>query len=397
MFSMTSIFNPVLRAYLSLFFAVFAIGSFATPLQAQSSWWKDAESASERFVTVDLTLLYRGKAIGAKSNANLGDGYRIAAETLPGEQTTVIIDGIPFSIGKRDKGDHLDVGLAKWPEKDRIATDFYAHYGPKSVSDSEVPVVRVPKQNYSAAYLLCIADTSCKKTPLVSLRLGLHDKHGYLYDTSVTVPRWNESRDANPVAFANVAASGEVRLTDAQGKTVTGRVFVIRAPLKSGDTQELRGNDHLDLEITKELKLAVKQPDPSRFRIRPLGLPSAVHVFALSLERSPVQMSVTSEESGNVFVQPQVPAFQAKLRNITKQRRQVQIEVEVTDYYGQTTKSRVDASLAANSESSVAIPLKQQRRGWFDVKFRLLESGRQLLDRSTTFAILPPDTRKATL
>ena len=387
-----------MKAFCGLPFVVFVICSLTTPMKAQSPWWQKAESENERFVTVDLTALYHGKAIGGKStDGNLGDSHRIAAESLPPEQTTVLVGGIPFSIGKRDKGDHLDVGLAKWPEKDRIATDFYAHYGPKSDSDPEVPVVRVPKQNYSAAYLLCIADTNQKKTPVVSLRLGLHDKNGYLYDTSVSVPRWNESRDASAAAFVNVATSGEVRLADAQGTNVTGRVFVIRAPLKSGDTQELHGNDHLDLEITTGLKIAVKQPDPSRFRIRPLGLPSAVHVFALSLERSPIQMTVTSEESGNVFVQPQVPTFYVNLHNITEKPRRAQIEVEVTDYYGQTANSRVDVSLAANSESSVAIPLKQPRGGWFDIKFRLLEAGRQLLDRSTTFAILPRDTRKATL
>ncbi len=42
------------------------------------------------------------------------------------------------------------------------------------------------------------------------------------------------------------------------------------------------------------------------------------------------------------------------------------------------------------------VPLPQKRRGWFEVTFRLLDAERHLLDRSTTFALLPPDTRKAT-
>ena len=54
-------------------------------------------------------------------------------------------------------------------------------------------------------------------------------------------------------------------------------------------------------------------------------------------------------------------------------------------------------SLAAGSESTVEIPLKPDRRGWFDVRFRLLESGQQLLERDTTFAVLPQDSRRATL
>ena len=376
-----------MKACCALVSVVVTIWLLANPVKAQSSWWTEVDAADERYVTADLTPLYHGNSIGG----NLGDGRRIVTESLPPEQTIVQVGGIPFSIGKRDRGDHLDVGLAKWPDEAQTSSDFYAHYGPRNDSDPEVPVVRLPNHNYSAAWLLCIADTSPNKTPVVSLRLGLHDGNGYLYDTSVNVPRWNEP----PNAF--VKASGDVRLTSVKGETVPGHVFVIRAPLKSGDTQELRDSDHLDLELTKELHVAVKQPDPSRFRTRPLGLPSAVHVFALSLERSPIQMTVTSEETGHVFVQPQVPVFQANLQNITEEERRVQIEVEVTDYYGQTKKSRVATSLAAGSESTVEIPLKPDRRGWFDVRFRLLESGQQLLERDTTFAVLPQDSRRATL
>ncbi len=371
----------------SLPLAVFLVCFPAAIAKAQPVWWKETQSTGKRFITVDLTPLYHGRSIGT----DLGDGYQVTGQSLPPEQTNVQVGGIPFSIGKRDKGDHLDVGLARWPDEAKTSSDFYAHYGPKDYSDPEVPVVRLPNQNYSAAYLLCFADTSRERTPVVSLRLGLHDRNGYLYDTSVRVPRWNEAPDGN------VVASGEIQLAGADGQLVSGRVFVVRARLRSGDTQELRDNDHLDLELTKELKVAVKQPDPSRFRIRPLGLPSAVHVFGLTLERSPVQMTVTSPETGNVFVRPQTPVFHANLRNITADERQVQIESNVTDYYGQTTKTLVNASLAAGSKSSIEIALHTERLGWFDVQFRLLESGRRLLDRNTTFAILPPDTRKATL
>ena len=252
-------------------------------------------------------------------------------------------------------------------------------------------MVRLPKQNYSAAWLLCLADINPEKTPLVSLRLGLHDRNGYLYDTSVRIPRWNE--DAND----SVVSSGEVRLISADDGNVEGRVFVVRTPLHSGDTQELRDNDHIDLELTKELHVAVTKPDPSRFRIRPLGSPSAVHVFALTLERSPIQMKVTSPESGNIFVEPQSPVFQVHLQNVTPDRRQLQIEATVTDYYGHVRNTVVDASVAGDSEATVDISLQPTRRGWFDVTFQLREGERQLLGRRTTFAVLPPDTRQATL
>lgn len=354
------------------------------PAAAGSSWWQLAP-ASEEFILVDLASLYHGNAL----TAGLGDGHRIDKDSLPPERSLVSVGGIPFHIGNRSNGDHLDVGLAKWPEVDEDPQGFYSHYAPQDAGDPQVPVVRLPKQNYSAAYLLCIADISSEKTPVVSLRLGLHDKYGYLYDTSVRVPRWNEEGNANAVA------SGEVQLIKSDGSKIAGKMFIVRAPLRSGDTQELRDNDHLDLELTKELEIAVHQPDPNRFRIRPLGLPSAVHVFGLSLQRSPVQMTIGSQESGNVFVEPQQPAFQAYLRNITGTARSVRLAAEVTDYYGQVQQVLVETTLAANADKTLEIPLPQERRGWFDVTFRLLEEERQLLDRNTTFALLPPDTRRA--
>src|SRR2546421_997217 len=73
----------------------------------------------------------------------------------------------------------------------------------------------------------------------------------------------------------------------------------------------------LEIELTKEARLARRLPDPCRFRSRPLGLPSGVRIAALSLEPSPLQMRVTSKESGHAFVAPQQPSFQVRLTNIT--------------------------------------------------------------------------------
>ena len=106
-------------------------------------------------------------------------------------------------------------------------------------------------------------------------------------------------------------------------------------------------------------------------------------------------MTIGSKESGNIFVQPQQPAFQAYLQNITGTARRLRLAAEVTDYYGRVQQILVETTLAAHADKALEIPLPQERRGWFDITFRLLEGERQLLDRSTTFALLPPDTRRA--
>ena len=88
---------------------------------------------------------------------------------------------------------------------------FYSHYKPDGYGDPQVPVVRIPRQNYSGLYLLCLADTDPARTPVVSFRLGLHDGHGILYDTAVEVPRWNEAGNERVVAHRPLRLTGAER------------------------------------------------------------------------------------------------------------------------------------------------------------------------------------------
>jgi hypothetical protein len=47
--------------------------------------------------------------------------------------------------------------------------------------------------------------------------------------------------------------------------------------------------DHWDLDLTREIRTVVQFFNLLSCRIKPLGLPSAVHVIGLTLERSPVR------------------------------------------------------------------------------------------------------------
>ena len=282
------------------------------------------------------------------------------------------------------------MGLARWPDVEEDPVGFYSHYKPDGYGDPECPVVRIPRQNYSGLYLLCLADTDPARTPVVSLRLGLHDGHGILYDTAVQVPRWNEAGNEHAVAHR------PLRLRGSAGEA-EGRLFVVKAPLRSGDIQDIaEPGDHLDLELTKELHVAVRNPDPARFRVRALGHPSAVRVLALTLTVAPVQMRVSSAEVGNVFV-AQPPVFSAALRNITGQPRRVQVEAVATDYYGDETRTRGSLVLAPLAADTLRLELPREKLGWFEVAFRLLDGGEVSVERRTTFALLPEDRRRATV
>src|SRR5205823_7270515 len=98
-------------------------------------------------------------------------------------------------------------------------------------------------------------------------------------------------------------------------RTPDGPFVRVAIPMTEAFAQDIER--YIEIELTKEVRLARRQPDPCRFRSRPLGLPSGVKIAALTLERSPLQMRVGSKETGHAFVEPQQPAFQVRLTNVS--------------------------------------------------------------------------------
>src|SRR5207248_1982583 len=120
-------------------------------------------------------------------------------------------------------------------------------------------------------------------------------------------------------------------------QTPAGPLFHVRVPMTAAVAQDLEG--FLDIELTKEIRLARHQPDPNRFRRRPLGLPSGVRVAALTLERCPLQMRVGSKERGHAFTEPQKPSFQVRLENITGAEQAYGLTLAATHLDGTRTQA----------------------------------------------------------
>src|SRR5208283_1674066 len=97
-------------------------------------------------------------------------------------------------------------------------------------------------------------------------------------------------------------------------------------PFDLAIAQDLR--KFIEIELTKEVRVARRSPDPNRFRYRPLGLPSGVRIAGLTLERSPLQMRVSSKEIGHTFVEPLQPVFQVTLTNITTKPQEYTLNLE---------------------------------------------------------------------
>jgi hypothetical protein len=325
----------------------------------------------------------RVSAAGVYVPVSLEAHARDQAESgLPTEDITV--RNVPFDLVQKQGANHLFVKSAEWPDWKEDPSTYYSAYdkGNEGANDPRRLLFKIPVADYAAVRLLAACDNDPALSQVVSFRIGAFDgpRRTTLHDFSAVVPRFADKRGVNATPVAT---------------TAMGNVFEVRVPLNAAIAQDFTDEWALDVEVTKELRLAVRRPDPCRYQIRPLGLPSGVRIFGMTFERSAVQMQVTSDESGHVFNEPQVPAFHVKLRQIAPRSMKLSLEAMATDFYGEATTVKVEElTFPKHGElvQDVSIPVK--KRGYHELSIRLLQGRTELLRRDTTFAVLPKDTRK---
>jgi hypothetical protein len=312
------------------------------------------------------------------------DGYAGDNANAAFAEKRVTVANVPFDLVTKSSADNFFLKSAEWPDWQKDPSSYYSAYdkGPETPGDPRRPMFKVPVADYSAVYLLAAADNDRALSNVVTFRIGAMDgpRRLTLHDFSATVPRFDEKK---PPGVATVLP------------TAAGNVFLVRVPLGEAFAQDFKDEWALDVEVTKELRLAIRRPDPCRFQIRPLGAPSGVHIFGMTFQRSPVQMEVTSDEAGHVFNEPQAPTFHVKLRHVAGRTGKFAIEAAATDFYGNVSKvSTEELEFPKNGDLMQDIRIPVKMRGWHALTIRVMQGRGELLRRETTFAVLPKDTRK---
>ena len=244
-------------------------------------------SASGLFVPVNIDA-YASHTAGVK---------------LPHRHVTV--SNIPFDLADRGGADNLFLKSAQWSDWQKDPTSYYSAYdkGAEAAADPQRPMFKVPVADYATVYLLAAADNDRTLSNVVTFRIGAMDgaRRTTLHDFSATVPHFDDKKAPGMTIIPSEA----------------GNVFLVPVPLKLAFAQDFKDEWAFDVDVTKELRLAIHRPDPCRFTLRPLGVPSGVHIFGMTFARSQVQMEVSSDESAHVFNEPQTPTFHVHLHALT--------------------------------------------------------------------------------
>ena len=311
------------------------------------------------------------------------DGYAAGSLGVSFPEAHVTLGGVPFDLVRRPGVDNFFLNTAGWSDWEKDPSSYYADYdrGPDAPGDPRQPLLKIPVADYQAVYLLAATDNDRALSPVISFRIGVYDgaRRVVQHDFAATVPRLDERGGAGVAAVL---------------PTPAGNLFLVRVPLGKAFAQDFQEEWAFDVEVTRELRLAIRRPDPCRFQYRPLGLPSGVHLFGMTFQRAPVQMEVTSGETGHIFNEPQVPTFRVALQAVG-QKSTLRVEAAATDAYGNTTTAGTEElTLSAGQRVVREIALKVPRRGYHDLAVRVHVGGKEILRRETTFALLPRDTRR---
>ncbi|MBM3801378.1 MAG: hypothetical protein FJW26_03605 [Acidimicrobiia bacterium] len=384
-------------------------------------------SASIRNVSIKERHQQRGSYLpldlAGYTNSDAESRRRRAAAGLPGKpwipsnvglpafRTLNELNGIPFLWGDSSSGNaqSIDVIESRWRGTDKRhirhgRTPFNS--GSALDGDPATLVLRVPKRHYNKMYALCASSPSQDLSQRSNVRLARYggDNGSHFADTAVSVPRWNDlPGSGRPPAVPVQIEAGE-------GAAKPGHLWLVEIPLDSGSLQDVLAADvvlkskpgvenkatlqdaereWLEIDLTKQLEVGPHV-------MVPLGKPSGVQIYAVTLQESPVKMVVTSQATGHVFDASQMPHFDVWLENLTSNDQPVSIAIETRDPYGAKHHETLLFNLSARQAVSRRVELPQKLLGKFDVSFSLLDRSKQrLLKRATTFAILPPDTREA--
>jgi hypothetical protein len=288
--------------------------------------------------------------------------------------------GVPLSLP--GGGANADIGCVRdVSPPNMIDTAGFARYYERSALEGmpEALLMAVPVAPYTRAWVLCAAEDEPGKEPSFNVRLTRYRPGGTgnaIVTTRVDVPLQDTG------GGSNLWCVGSVRY--GKGGKKSAPLWLAEVRLNSSEIQDVLYSDWVGSRLDFEL----------------LGLArnskSGVHVFAVTLERSPVEMEVKQVHAGSVFHNDEKPELKVELRPLAA--GDVTLGWRVEDVWGGEAAAGGQAIhfSAGEGPRTVSVPLAQKDYGWYQVVFSLSDgSGRPLLAHTASFAQLPPDTRRA--
>jgi hypothetical protein len=258
----------------------------------------------------------------------------------------------------------------------------------------------VPQAFYHRAWVLCAVEDDPKKDAVLTTRLtrfAVWGRGGAIADTTLTLPRGDEKPGAGVEVVGSVNYSVD-------GKKITSPLYLVQVNLKTGEILDLLADTkdafaamkigpYLDFEFLGKMGELGLQVDRRR---KPLPTSvSAVHVFGVTLERTPVELRLKPSQPGNIFHNGEVPQTTVALHAEIGGR--YTLRWEISDVAGNVLLAREKTvTMKAHDDADIAVSLAMLQLGWYGLRITLSDaSGHALIKHEAAFALLGTDTRTA--
>jgi hypothetical protein len=173
-----------------------------------------------------------------------------------------------------------------------------------------------------------------------------------------------------------------------------GSLYQVTIPLEPNGLAAFTDQPFLDMELTKEVSIYRAFPDPMFYSMHAAGLPSGVHVYGVTFERSPVDVSFEPDHYAHIWTAPETPSYTVTVTNRTHTEQSVKLTLTTQSDDGrEKTRATHAVRVRADSQASVTLPIKLTRYGYHAVTLRI-EDGQGDQTRSNSLAYLHPDTRE---
>ena len=301
-----------------------------------------------------------------------------------------LVNGIPFQFPDRGgaKPDHVDIGESIFRHRlsrggMNVSGPRYTWPGPQQLDSARLQI-RVPRHGYRRLWIIAASDGEPNSAPVITARFYKPLKSWPL-DSTASVPEFTATSQAE--------GARRLEITMKDGKP--GSLWLLPLEIDTAAlVSDFREEPALSLELTKEVKDFRAFPDPMNYGSYQGGLPSAVRLYALTLEKAPVTFIASGTRNGNVYPYPEQPVWETRLANQIDKDCTAEIRYEVTSPDGKIT----------TGQDRVVVPADLTRRVEFRPPFDVygrhkvrtsVTVGDETQSRDAWFLALPPDTRRA--
>ena len=346
-------------------------------------------AAQSMFVPLSLDRVLNAKQIDARALTAVPPAD---AKSSPDRDVPVTIAGVPFSLPKPNEAgqNHVDIGVSLLRQgslEGRFPGDRDALGGRWAGIENRDPAriqLRAPQGQYRALHLLAAASNEPDRVPIVTAQFFNAGSGFPVNFVSPNVPKLGSGSDKIALPLTgDGAASG---------------LYHVVIPLDPGALRAFSDQDYLDLELTKQVQVYRAYPDPLFYSIHAAGLPSAVHVFAATLERSSVDVELIASNYANIWTAPAIPTYTVRVTSNAGAERDVTLTLQTRSFIDQKItqqKQTLHLGKPGTTEAAAEATLKLALPcfGHHDITLTVTD-GSQTWTETRSAAYLHEDTRE---